>query len=696
MTSASLRIPGVPVVRDLSEPAAALFDALADTQTPVQHIHGRLPTPGEIADADISAAWPFARVVSFDVFDTLLVRKVAAPRDVFLHLATPAPFAAWSLEPVVLAQHRQEAENDARRRGMIARGSMEVTLQEIHAVLAERLRRPASDIPAMVRAEQLVERALCVAHPHLREVFDRAVHDGKVIWCVSDTYHDATFLRELLSECGYAVQGVDVVSSADLRASKGEGKLLRQLAAAADLAADAVLHIGDHPRADFAIPAQQGFLAVLHPWAASHHADRVSSCPGDSIAMGLAQIGSRTVEPGFPFWWRFGYAVAGPLLSAFATWLEGRLNADGIDRAYFLLRDGEIILDVYNALHAHRPGPALSLLESSRRAFVVPALEIGNASMTAQLLACENPRPAGEFLERVGLRARDFGAAFRAVGLSPETVVSRDNTAGMTAVAALFSRADVAKAMLAVSRTERRLLCRYLAQEGVLAPGRVGLVDIGWNGTIQKGLVAVASLERTALDVRGYYLGTHAGASADLMGSEANGFLFDAGAPHDHARAVQQLQQLVEFICTTARGSLRGFLVEGDRTIAVHGAVDHPELQLAAIRQLRDGAVAYARGLAEERKVFGAHPISVEAALRHFVRTVQQPTAEEAAAIGDITHGEGLGTDRARAFAAFTAAPFTAASLQRDYAAAYWPAGLLARREPAALALRSLLWLRGA
>ncbi len=695
MTSASLRIAGVPVVRDLFEPAAALFDALTDTQSPACHTLGRLPTPGEIADADIRAAWPFARVVSFDVFDTLLVRKVAAPRDVFLHLATPAPFAAWSLDPVVLAQHRQEAENDARRRGMIARGSMEVTLQEIHTVLAERLRRPTSDIPAMVRAEQLVERALCVAHPHLREVFNRAVHDGKVIWCVSDTYHEATFLRELLSECGYALQGVDVVSSADLRASKGEGRVLKQLAATAGVAADAVLHIGDHPRADFAIPAQQGFLAVLHPWAASRHEDRVSSCPGDSIAMGLAQIGSRTVEPGFPFWWRFGYAVAGPLLSAFATWLESRLTADGIDRAYFLLRDGEIILDVYNALHENRPGPALSLLESSRRAFVVPALEIGNASMTAQLLACENPRHAGEFLERVGLRARDFGAAFRAVGVSAETVVSRDNTAGMTAVAALFSRPDVAKAMLAVSRTERRLLCRYLAQEGVLSPGRIGLVDIGWNGTIQKGLLAVASLERTALDVRGYYLGTHAGASADLMGSEAIGFLFNAGAPHDHARAVQQLQQLVEFICTTARGSLRGFRVEGVRTVALHGAVDHPEPQLAAIRQLRDGAVAYARGLAEERQVFGAHPISVEAALRHFVRTVRQPTAEEAAAIGDITHGEGLGADRARAFAKFTDAPFTAASLQRDYAAAYWPAGLLARREPAALALRSLLWLRG-
>ena len=115
-----------------------------------------------------------------------------------------------------------------------------------------------------------------------------------------------------------------------------------------------------------------------------------------------------------------------------------------------------------------------------------------------------------------------------------------------------------------------------------------------------------------------------------------------------------------------------------------------------AVAQLRDGAVAYARGLAQERKVFGDDPISADAALRHLARTIQQPTAEEAAAIGDIQHGEGLGADRIRSFAAFSEGAFTAESLLTDHARAYWPAGLIARREPAALALRALLWLRSA
>jgi hypothetical protein len=436
-------------------------------------------------------------------------------------------------------------------------------------------------------------------------------------------------------------------------------------------------------------------MAVLHPWAASRHSDRPAQQPADAIALGLAQIGSRAVEPPFPFWWRFGYSVAGPLLAGFASWLHDALVRDGVDRAYFLLRDGEIMRDVYLALTEGRTGPAVSLLESSRRAFMVPALEAGCASVTQQLLACEHPRPAGEFLERIGLSAAEFPSAFRAVGLTPDEVVGRTDAVKMGAMAAVFGRREVAQAIVARSRQERRLLWQYLTQEGVLAPGRIALVDIGWNGTIQKALLATARLERSTLDVRGYYLGTQPAIAHDLDGSHASGYLFAAGEPAEHARAVLQLQQLVEFICTTTRGSLRGFRMEKSRVVPVHGAGEHAGAQRDAVAQVRAGAVAFAHGLAREQQVFGVAPLSAEAALRHLARTIQQPTPEEAAHIGDIRHGEGMGTDRARALAAFSDGPFTAASLERDLMAAYWPVGLLARREPAAMALRALRWMRG-
>lgn len=673
-----------------------LFTAIATHVTPEFTSLGRLATSGEVAETAIASAWDAARVVSFDIFDTLIVRKVAAPRDVFLHLATPAPFNGWGLDAVPLAQLRREAEHDSRARGVRERGSGEVTLCEIHEVLAERLGRSVNDVHAMVRAEQLVELALCTAHPHLQHAFTRAVNDGKTVWCVSDTYHDEAFLRELLEHCGYRLDGVLVVSSAECRMSKGEGALLKAVATEVDVPAQDVLHIGDHPQSDGSVPAAQGFVTVVHPWAASRPTDLPANTPGDTIALGLAQLGSRTVEPALPFWWRLGYAVAGPMLSGFAFWLHERFARDGIDRAYFLLRDGEIILDVYRELIGDRPGPSTALLESSRRAFVLPALASGRTSITSQLMSCENARPAREFLERFGLKAGDFNAAFRAVGLSPDFVVAPGDSASLTKVIALFGRLDVLNALLARSQTERRMLMTFLKQEGVLAPGRIALVDIGWNGTIQKALAAVGSVEKVPLDLHGYYLGTLPGITRDLGGSSASGFLFDNGSPAEYAKAVLQLLQLTEFICTTTRGSLRGFQTAGKTVVPVHGAVDHPESQRASVAQVREGALAYARTLAQEQRVFGEQSISAAAAIRQLARTIMDPTAEEAQHIGDIHHADGLGSDRMRALARFSDGAMTPESLLDDLARAYWPAGLLSRREPAAMALRTLLWMQSA
>ena len=694
MTAASLRVAPAPIAPGIHDDAQRLFDALRDHLSTSLDAPSREPTPGEIANAQIDDAWAAAHVVSFDIFDTLIVRKVASPRDVFLQLAIPSPFSGWGIDAVSLAQHRQLAENEARQHGATTRGSGEVTLHEIHTVLAQRLGRTASDVAAMVRAEQLVEMALCVAHPHLVRCVARARTDGKQVWFVSDTYHEVSFLRELLQGCGFAMDGVQLVSSADERMSKGEGKLLLAVAERAKVAPGRVLHIGDHPVSDFRIPMQQGFMAVLHPWAASLHSDRHATTPGDAIALGLAQIGSRTVEPAFPYWFRFGYAVAGPMLSGFAMWLRERFLRDGVERAYFLLRDGEIIHDVYRALHSDRPGPELALLESSRRAFIMPALSAGNASITAQLMACENPMPAREFLTRIGLRSANFNCSFRAVGLHPDDIITRDDSDFSARMVALFGRNDVVQAMLAQSHAERKLLMRYLTAEGVLMPGRVGLVDIGWNGTIQKALVSAALADKRMLDVHGYYLGTLAPIVHDLNGSAASGFLFDAGVLADNAQAILQLRQLLEFICSTERGSLHGFRAEGVRVVPVHGAVDHDVAQRVSLAQAHAGALAFAQALSQEQRVFGAHAISPGASIRHLARTIQSPTAEDAELIGDIRHGDGLGRDQTRALAAFSTGDFTVESLLRDHANAYWPAGLVARRAPAAMALRALLWLR--
>jgi hypothetical protein len=69
------------------------------------------------------------------------------------------------------------------------------------------------------------------------------------------------------------------------------------------------------------------------------------------------------------FWYRFGYDHVGVLYAGFVDWLRGRLQADGVERAFFVARDGWMIQQIYDRLIAEGGGPPSAYLYGSRRAF---------------------------------------------------------------------------------------------------------------------------------------------------------------------------------------------------------------------------------------------------------------------------------------------------------------------------------------
>ena len=263
----------------------------------------------------------------------------------------------------------------------------------------------------------------------------------------------------------------------------------------------------------------------------------------------------------------------------------------------------------------------------------------------------------------------------------------------MMRVSRLLQQPAVEQALHARSAEERALLMGYLAQEGVLDGGRVALVDIGWNGTIQKSLMAALELERRSASISGYYLGTLGAAHVEMGGSAMAGYLFEAGRPHARQQTIMQLPQLLEFVCSTTRGSLRAFEQRHGRVEPLHSAVDHDAAQQEAHEQLRDGVLEYAWRFREVATPLEAAAISPDAAMKRLARVILSPTAEEAATIGSIRHGEGMATGRARALAEFSPDAWTVQAVHRDLMQSYWPAGLSARRSAQAQILRTLQWL---
>lgn len=197
------------------------------------------------AMASIQAELARYDVISFDVFDTLLLRTFRQPTDVF----------AWMEKRMGIpgfARMRTEAEQLARQRSMKSRGTAEITIEEIYQVLLQDLcLQDAGNLglsirtpEAWIQAEFAAERSCCRADPRMRALVKALLQQKKQVIAVSDMYLNGRQIRRLLLGCGY--EGLHkVYASSDYRAGKSDGRLfpivLREVGADRRM-----VHIGDN------------------------------------------------------------------------------------------------------------------------------------------------------------------------------------------------------------------------------------------------------------------------------------------------------------------------------------------------------------------------------------------------------------------------------------------------------------------
>jgi len=203
-------------------------------------------------------------VISFDVFDTLLMRKVLRPEDVFAleeaelrEAGEDVPFAAWRLA----------ADVDQQRQGHIP------TFDEIYAFLQEQHGFSAEQITRWKQREWELENAILVPRDDVVEAYQYAKAQGKTVCVTSDMYFPKQDMERLLAAKGVPLPDVCFVSC-DFQSAKGDGGLFRPLL---DFAAGrSVLHVGDNEIADEAAPSQLGI--DVYPVKKAAEVLALSSC----------------------------------------------------------------------------------------------------------------------------------------------------------------------------------------------------------------------------------------------------------------------------------------------------------------------------------------------------------------------------------------------------------------------------------
>lgn len=281
-----------------------------------------------------------AKVISFDIFDTLLVRPYVKPTDLFLHMEK-----AYD-KPGFAAERR-----DAERRARVCHPQLEdITFDMIYEEIDEEFRD-------LKQKEMDWEEMVLRANPELKKVYDYVKAQGKKIVITSDMYLPTKFLAKVLKKNGF--DGWDkLYVSGDLGKTKVRGSLFYHILDELNVNAKEVLHIGDNEKSDIECPKERGIQVWYYKKnitrlleeneRAKVFYQRHKNELGASILLGT--IAWAYFEDCFNYWHDFGFKYAGPTVYAFMKWLDEQLKKDDINEVMFVARDGYTLQRVFDLI----------------------------------------------------------------------------------------------------------------------------------------------------------------------------------------------------------------------------------------------------------------------------------------------------------------------------------------------------------
>ena len=254
-------------------------------------------------------------VVTFDVFDTLVIRNVVEPADVFdLVGGRSFRYARIAAE---MAARRLSREED-------------ITLDEIYRFLPDKLKEQ----------ELAAELEVCRVNPEVYSLYQEFKAQGKKIYAISDMYLPKSVIDQILTNCGYELDGVYV--SSDIKLSKTTGNLFKYFLRENNLKPDEVLHIGDNEVADIECAEQAG----INTYHIKKHTDKLTylSHNKDMFLRGFINHKLNSIDDRCS---QIGYEVLGPVLVSFCQWIHAQSEKYGFDKLFFLSRDMHIVYDAY-------------------------------------------------------------------------------------------------------------------------------------------------------------------------------------------------------------------------------------------------------------------------------------------------------------------------------------------------------------
>jgi predicted HAD superfamily hydrolase len=534
---------------------------------------------------------PSCQTVSFDLFDTLLVRRIHDPDIVKLpvarYISSRAAQVGITSSWEAVQKCRDRVENHQRAETAKKFDDheacypvfMEKMLQEIFQELyVDSLLDDVTAYELDMESSMLVPRSLLV--DWMAELHGQ----GKRVLIISDIYLPSEHLRKLVDRAGLLRFAEDVISSADTFLAKASGKAFPLVQKRFNLEKSSWLHVGDNPFSDGMRAAEFGLRALVVRDGSEKYRKSVIKRyfeygKGRPFYRGRAlqqlMLPLEAENAVFPDLYVEGYNFLGPMVGAFVQHIGDESRRLGLSKVFFLSREGYTFKKVWEK--------CTPILYPDHQIAETEYLYVSRMALAGASCAYDGLTRKSVHIAFLPHGNRDFRDIARIFKFDLEAMIPHLERYGLavdTCLSPLHDGYDQKYRVLLMELLEDELfqdevkhqtrpaneaLILYLEDCGFFDHEQVAIVDIGWLGTIQRFLYNAIKHRTDCPRFHGFLFGATRGIPyPDDLKNNIQGVIYDRYRFDLSASCILYARDLFEEACRAPYPTLDGYELTDD------------------------------------------------------------------------------------------------------------------------------------
>ena len=316
---------------------------------------------------------------------------------------------------------------------------------------------------------------------------------------ISDFYAGTDFINAILEHINCPLQFDRQYVSCECGYNKRSGRLFDYAVNDMVIMPEKQLHIGDNQYSDVEIPQNKGIRTRLYLPNREHE----------------IRLQKEKIYADFKKNEEVPYRVSGLISTkeisiffyGFINWIIESCMQDNIDELYFFTREGEFYKQIYDEIikneYQDKRAPKADVLEVSRLSTFCASLRDISLSEMMRIWNQYSIQSLGAMFKSLGISKEYVDPFVKKYQIPLEEVITypwQDER-----VITLFDDGDFVETVKKQRDAKRKVFMEYLTQKGIThnQKKRIGIVDIGWRGTIQDNI----SYLLPDYEIKGYYIG---------------------------------------------------------------------------------------------------------------------------------------------------------------------------------------------